>query len=219
MDTGCAHDAVMRGARDAVYTRGYILCDVMCAPDVMCTRMGPTYTMRDANVMSTRASHATQAMIDRAEVVVRKAHGGEVPTPQQDEGPQTTGLQPSPPLPQPAVAAEVGMPAPVTAATSRATLGSALGVDNNAGGMNGIKVAHAMPLHIGGGEMVQQHIKAPPPPRWTSAAHSGPAFPSLAISAVPVAAPATAPSAVVAAPAPAPSALPVAAPSAAHAIP
>ena len=169
-------------------------------------------------------------MIDRAEVVVRQAHGGEVLTPQQDEGPQTTGLLPSPPLPQPAVAAEVGglvgMPAPVTAAISRATLGSALGVDNNAGGMNGLKVAHTMPLHIGGGEMVQQH-KAPPPPRWTSAAHRGPASPSLAISAVPVAAPAPAPSAVaapapapsaVAAPAPAPSAVPVAAPSAAHAI-
>jgi len=151
-------------------------------------------------------------MIDRAEVVVRKAHGGEVLTPQQDEGPQTTGLQPSPPLPQPAVAAEVGMPAPVTAAISRATLGSALGVNNNAGGMNGLKVAHAMPLHIGGGEMVQQH-KAPPPPRWTSAAHRGPAFPSLAISAVPVAAPAPAPS-VVAAPAPAPSAVRVATPPA-----
>eukprot|EP00321_Phaeocystis_globosa_P011349 CAMPEP_0118837502 /NCGR_PEP_ID=MMETSP1162-20130426/62819_1 /TAXON_ID=33656 /ORGANISM="Phaeocystis Sp, Strain CCMP2710" /LENGTH=59 /DNA_ID=CAMNT_0006769387 /DNA_START=3 /DNA_END=178 /DNA_ORIENTATION=+ len=30
-----------------------------------------------------------QAMIDRAEVVVRQAHGGEVLTPQQDEGPQT----------------------------------------------------------------------------------------------------------------------------------
>ena len=153
-------------------------------------------------------------MVDRAEVVVRQAHGGEVLTPQQDEGPQTTRLLPSPPLPQPAVAAEVGMPAPVTAAISRATLGSALGVDNNAGGMNGIKVAHAMPIHIGGGEMVQQH-KAPPPPRWTSAAPSGPAFgfPSLAISAVPVAPPAPAPS-VVAAPAPAPSAVRVATPPA-----
>ena len=140
-------------------------------------------------------------MIDQAEaVLVRQAHGGEVLTRQWDEGPQATGLLHFiPPLPQPAVAAEVGglvgMPAPIPATISRATLGSALGVDNNAGGMNGIKVAHAMPLHIGGGEMVQQH-KAPPPPRWTSAAHRGPAYPSLAASAVPVAASAPAASAV-----------------------
>jgi len=93
-------------------------------------------------------------MIDQAEaVLVRQAHGGEVLTRHQ-----ATGLLRLPPLPQPAVAADVGglvgMPAPVPAAISRATLGSALGVDNNAGGMNGIKVAHAMQLHIGGGEMV-----------------------------------------------------------------
>ena len=138
-------------------------------------------------------------MIDQAEAVIRQAHGGEVLTRQLDEGPQAAGLLPSPPLPQPAVAAElgglVGMPSPVTAAISRATLGSAPGVYNNASGMIGLKVAHAMPLHIGAGEMVQQH-KAPAPPRWTSAVHRGPACPSLAFSAVPVAAPAPAPSAI-----------------------
>jgi len=144
-------------------------------------------------------------MIDQAEaVLVRQAHGGEVLTRHQ-----ATGLLHLPPLPQPAVAAEVGglvgMPAPVPAAISRTTLGSALGVDNNAGGINGIKVAHAMPLHIGGGEMVQQHTRrrrrpAGPAPR---TGDRGPAYPSLAVSAVPVAASAPAASAVpVAAPAP-----------------
>ena len=34
-------------------------------------------------------------------VVVREAQGGEVVTPQQDEEHLTTGLLPSPPLPQP----------------------------------------------------------------------------------------------------------------------
>ena len=37
------------------------------------------------------------------------------------------------------------------AAISHAAVGGALGVDNNAGGMRSLKVAHAVPLHIGGG--------------------------------------------------------------------
>lgn len=168
-------------------------------------RMGPTYTMRDANVMSTRAS--CNVGNDRS------GRGGAGPPGARWRGPHATSSHRAAALTSAAAAGRGGrggrarghMPAPVPAAISRATLGSALGVDNNAGGMNGIKVAHAMPLHIGGGEMVQQHTRrrrrpAGPAPR---TGDRGPAYPSLAVSAVPVAASAPAASAVpVAAPAP-----------------